>query len=123
MDAHWHTIEANICSSCRHFGKEGCQTGDESKCSLKRLFSNVCLAIREIAETKPPAYIPVIRKKVCRFCRNQDLRGRCVIRNNQDCALDSNAETVVRLMSRMPIDMRLSGIPAVLDNPLARGNA
>lgn len=88
IDELWEEVSLSVCRVCVDYSHDGCRLIASGRCALKSHFDEVVAAVESARGEQLAPYISALRDRVCSVCKHQMTEGRCVVRNNVDCALD-----------------------------------
>jgi hypothetical protein len=91
-------IRDEICPTCRQ-AREGCHHREDDPCPLIGQLDQIIEVISSTRDYSLEPYQARIREIVCTACR-QDESGDCVLRDEQQCALDTYFPRIVSLMEQ-----------------------
>lgn len=101
---------ARICPKCVDGdGKGNCLLPRGTTCRMKQFFPMVLDLVRSTQGTSMEPYEAALRSSVCSMCVSQSSDGRCVLRDDVDCALDRYFPLIVQAVEELDLAKRLSG--------------
>lgn len=102
-------IQALICPKCIDGdGNGNCLISHDSECAVKRFFPQIVQTVRSTYSTSMEAYESALREKVCGVCVHQARDGKCVVRNDVECALDRYFPLIVQVIENLDVKKRLT---------------
>jgi hypothetical protein len=89
MDEYWKAIEAKVCVKCIDGdGAGNCRLDPAIACALQQYLPLIVRAVERVSSDRVEDYIAELRGIVCAQCIHEAPGGRCMVREQVDCALD-----------------------------------
>jgi len=92
-------IEERICSHCIDAGEGGmCHISIRQECAVQRFIPGIIEAIESVESPAMEPYENMLRRIVCESCAHQSSNGKCIVRDELDCALDRYFPLIVQVI-------------------------
>jgi hypothetical protein len=88
LDQLWEDVSLSGCRICVDHVNGKCGLADPNRCVLKAQFARVVDVVASVRDDSFPPYVVALRENVCAECEHALSGGRCITRDNVDCALD-----------------------------------
>lgn len=100
----WQKLQAKVCMKCLDGDGHGnCRIAGSGFCAIKTYFPLIVDVVQSVKSDSIVPYEEQLRQRICRTCEFQLPQGRCVLRDEVECALDRYFPLIVEVIEENQI--------------------